>query len=402
MNKTEKLFYSDQSIKEFKVNVVNVIEKNNMFHVALDATAFFPGGGGQPCDNGTIENIKVIDVYEEEGIIYHVLASQPKKTENLKCEINWDRRLDGAEQHLAQHVISGCFYEYFNGNTVGFHLGDEVSTVDIMGFLEEDKIREAENLANEMIRRKLKVEILTPTKGEVKKLKLRRALPKTNEDIRVVKIHDLDINACCGIHLSNTIELQLIKIKRWEKDKGNTRIEYIAGNRAIKDTFKREEVLNKICNTLNAGEDDALKTINNIINSSKNLGEETKKLKNLLSEYETKELIDSGEKVGNITIISKTFKAEDTKYLNKLSAKLVEGDNRVVLFASINNDKVNMIFASSKSIKKIDMSSILKDAITLIDGNGGGNTNLAQGAGKSVSNLENAMAYASRRIKDSL
>lgn len=402
MEKTRKLFYEDQYIKEFKANIVDVVNKNNLYHVVLDATAFFPGGGGQPADIGTIGNSNVKEVYEEEGIIYHVIDTDPKKKENIVCKIDWTHRLDGMQQHLAQHVLSGCFYDYFNANTAAFHLGNEISTVDIVGFLEEDKIREAEKLANEMILKALKVEFLTPSKQEIRKLKLRRDLPKTNEQIRVVKIEDLDINACCGVHPSNTIELQLIKIKRWEKNKGNTRIEYIAGKRAVEDTFNREIILRELGTILNAGDADIVKTVNNIINGSKNLGEENKKLRNELANYETKELISSGEQVGNVTVIRKIFNGEDTKYISKLGAKLIEEDKRIVLFATIKDNKANLMFTSSKSIKGISMSDLLKDVITLIDGNGGGNANLAQGAGKGVNNLDNALDYALRKVKETL
>ncbi|KMT22254.1 alanyl-tRNA editing protein [Clostridium cylindrosporum] len=402
LSKTEKLYYEDRYLKEFKANAINVVEKNGDFHVALDKTTFFPGGGGQPCDTGVIEGIEVKEVYEEDGVIFHVLETNLKRKEKLKCTINWERRLDGMQQHLAQHVLSGCFYEYFNSNTVGFHLGNEISTVDIIGFLEEDKIHEAEKLANDAIIKGLVVDSFSPSKQELKKLKLRRDLPKTNEEIRVVKIEDLDINACCGIHPRNTIELQLIKIKRWEKNKGNTRIEYVAGKRAIEDLFNKEKIVREISSILNAGEDSIVNTVNNIINGSRNLNEENKKLKNELSSYQIKELIDSGESLGDINVIKKVYNGEDAKHLSKLASKLIEEDNRIILFASINEDKVSVIFTSSKNIKKVSMNDLLKDAITLVDGKGGGNANLAQGAGKGINNVDNALDYALRRLRDNL
>jgi len=196
----EKIYYKDQYIKDFVAELERVEEKDGKFHVVLDKTAFFPGGGGQFCDLGTIENGKVIDAYEEDGVIYHVLEKKPIKIHKLKCSIDWDRRRDGMDQHLGQHVLSGCFYKIFNANTVAFHMGREICTVDIEGILEEDKIREAEKAANLIIGDNLKVEFLTPDKRELKKMGLRRALPNTNEEIRVVKIDDLDINACCGVH----------------------------------------------------------------------------------------------------------------------------------------------------------------------------------------------------------
>lgn len=399
---SQKLYYENPYNKEFKGKIINILEKNNEYHVELEGTYFFPGGGGQPADTGFIDKIEVKNVYEENGSIYHVLESKPKKTENLNCIINWENRLDGMQQHLAQHVLSGCFYDYFNANTVSFHLGHDVSTVDIMGFLEEDKIREAEKLANEAIKKALKVEMLTPSKSELKKLKLRRDLPKTNEEIRVVKIEDLDINACCGLHPQNTIELQLIKIRKWEKNKGNTRIEYVAGGRAIKDFFTKDAILNKVSDVLTCGEDDIVKTIENLLGKVKTLGEENNKIKNQLSSYELKELISNGEKVGNFTVIKNIFNNEDSKYLSKLASKLTSEDNIIVLFANISEGRANIIFNSSKTVKKLSMNNILKDVITLIDGKGGGSDNLAQGAGKGINNLENAFDYALRVIKEKL
>lgn len=150
---------------------------------------------------GYIENHKVIDVFEKDGLIYNVTETKPIKIHKVKCKIDWNRRLDGMQQHLGQHVLSGCFFTLFNANTVSVHVGKEISTVDIQGFLDEESIRKAEKMANEIIQENIEVEFLTPSKKELKKLKLRRDLPNTDEQIRIVKIGDLDINACCGVIL---------------------------------------------------------------------------------------------------------------------------------------------------------------------------------------------------------
>lgn len=402
MEKTEKLFYGNQYLKEFKTNIIDIIEKNGKYHITLESTAFFPGGGGQPCDTGKVQDIDVIEVYEEDSIIYHILEKKPKRLNNIVCKIDWERRFDGMQQHLAQHVLSGCFYSYFNSNTVSFHLGEETSTVDIVGFLEDEKILEAERLANKVILENHKVKMLVPTKQELKKFKLRREIPKTNEEIRVLEIEELDINACCGVHPRSTIELQTIKIKKWEKNKGNTRIEYIAGGRAISRIFSIEKVFGEASSILNTGEKDFLNTISNIISKNKLLSEENNKLKNELSNFKMKDLIYSGERINDIIVIKKIFENEDLKYINKLTNKIIENERSIVFFVNINDDKVNIIFASSKSIKSIDMNSILKDAITLVDGKGGGSKNLAQGAGKGVSNINNMLDYAIKKVKELL
>ncbi|MBM6837730.1 alanyl-tRNA editing protein [Clostridium saudiense] len=282
----EKLYYLDRYIKEFTAEVLEVKEVDGRYHVALDKSAFFPGGGGQPGDTGIIEDNKVIDVYEENGIIYHVVEKKPLKIHRVKCKIDWEKRYDGMQQHLGQHVLSGCFYSLFNANTVSFHMGSESSTVDIEGFLEESKIREAERLANEIINEDIEVEFLTPSKSELKKIKIRRALPKTDDAITIVKIGDLDINACCGVHPKSTLDLRMIKIKRWEKHKGATRIEFLAGKRAIDDSLRRDNIISTICKSMKCGESEILNIISKSAEEIKEYQNENRMLKVELSKYE--------------------------------------------------------------------------------------------------------------------
>ena len=396
----EKLYYIDQYIKEFTAEIEGIIEKDNKFHIVLDKTAFFPGGGGQPCDLGTIDENEVLEVYEEEGTVYHIVSKKPIKIHKVKCKIDWKRRFDYMQQHLAQHTLSGCFFKLFNHNTAGIHLGKDISTIDIVGELTEEQIRKAEVYANDMIGEGLKVEFLFPEKRELKKMGLRRDLPKTNEKIRVVKIEDLDINACCGIHPGNTIELQCIKLKRAEKHKGNTRIEFLAGRRAINDYFVKDDFSKKICNFLSCNENEAINSIKNLNDEVKNLINKNKSLSAEISEYKGKELIDNAEKINNISIIKEIYEDEDVKYVSKLSSKLTEKDNVISLMAVKNNDRANLIFASAKNIRNIDMNILLKDAITLIDGRGGGSKFLAQGGGKNNNNLDSVLDYATMKIKN--
>ena len=394
----EKLYYEDQYLKEFTAEIIEVLEKNNLYYVSLDKTAFFPGGGGQQCDLGYIDNHKVIDVIEESGKIYHITETKPIKIHRVKCKIDWERRLDGMQQHLGQHVLSGCFFTLFNANTVSVHVGKDISTVDIQGYLDEETIRKAEKMANEIIQENIKVDFLTPSKKELKKLNLRRDLPNTDDQIRIVKIGDLDINACCGVHPSRTLDLQAIKVKRWEKHKGATRIEYLAGKRAINDYFNKDEFRNKICRFLNCGEADAINAINKISSELKSALNENREIKAEIGEYQIKEMIEEAQKVGDISIVKKIYNEGDLKHISKIAEKIVAVENMIVLFAVKFDERVNLIFASSKNINSIAMNDLLKDAISLIDGKGGGSKYMAQGGGKNSSNLESAMDYALRKL----
>ena len=383
----EKLFYKNQYIKEFTANIIEIKEVNNKFHVVLDKTAFFPGGGGQFCDLGEIDNIEVINVYEENKKIYHVLNNKPENNV-VNASINWNRREDGMHQHFAQHVLSGCFYTKYNANTTGFHLGKEFSTVDIKGYLSEEQIREVEKYANEIISQDIPLTILTPSKDELENIWIRRDLPDTDDEIRIVRIGELDTNACCGVHPKSTGELRLIKIKRWEKNRQSTRIEFLAGKRAIDYILRRDVYLSDVCRYLKLKEDEALTGIVNLNDKIDELKNTIKKLENTVSKYQLEEIINNGYKINDLLIVEKIFENEDVKYINKLANKLVENKSTIALLCVKNKDKINLVFASSINIKNIKMNDLLKEVLNQVDGKGGGSNNLAQGAINYIDNIE--------------
>ena len=398
-SETEKLFYKDQYIKEFEGKVLEVTERDGKFHVFLDKTAFFLGGGGQASDLGTLDGKEVIDVIEEGDKIAHILNEKIEEGKVVKGIIDWNRRHDGMQQHLAQHVLSGCFFSMFNANTAGIHLGHDVSTVDIIGNISEDMIKKAEKRANEVIKENHKVNFIMTDREKAQAMGLRRDLATDDNSIRVVQIEDLDINACCGVHPSNTLELQIIKIKGWVPHKGNTRIEFLAGDRAVSYALDRDNILSEICKKLNTADNEAINRINNLNNDYAEVLEEKKKLKNELSKYEVENLINSAEKSNDFIIISKIYENEDMKYLNKLATSLTEENNRVVLFAVKGKDKANLLFAVSKNLKEKNMGALVKETLALIDGKGGGSPLIAQGGGKNVENLEKAMEYALEKVR---
>ena len=375
----DKLFYKNQYLKEFEAKVIEVKEVENKYHIILDRTAFFPGGGGQQCDLGEIDGKEVLDVYEKNKEIYHVVSEEIKVGSIVLCKIDWDRREDGMHQHLGQHVLSGCFFKLFNANTVSIHLGKEISTVDIIGQLDEEKVRKAENLANEVIRKGLEVNFLVPSEEELETMNLRRDLPNTEDDIRVVKIGDLDINACCGVHPSKTSDLRMIKIKKLEKNKGNTRIEFLAGQRAVNDSLNKDRVIRNICNYLSSNEDEALNGIKNLKDSLEEIKSEKKKLEEELLGYEVNSLLESKNDTNKI--IHKVFTDKAVEYVKKLANKLSEKDNVICLFAIKNKEKANIILSSSKNIKNINMGHVFKEFASIINGKGGGSKTLAQGVG---------------------
>ena len=395
----EKLFYLDSYMKNFTAEIEEVKKRDSKYHVLLDKTAFFPGGGGQYCDLGTIDNISVVDVYEEDEKIYHVLDKKPNRIHKVKCEINWDRREYGMQHHFGQHVISACFNNEYKAKTVGFHLGSEAATVDIEGFFKENDILKIENMCNDIIRKNIPVEFLNITKKEAKKLKIKEDLSKLSDDIRVVKIDDIDINLCCGVHVKNTLDLRVIKIKKFEKYKKATRIEFLCGTKAIEEMLKRDNYLNKICKLLSSNEEDAYKGIEKLNNKLNEVNKENKRLEEIISNYEVKEMIEEAEKINNMSVVVKIYENKTMNYINKIANKINEKDDVVGLFALINNDKLNLLFTCSKNLENLDMNDLLKDSIKLVDGKGGGSKVLAQGGGKNNGNIDSLFDYVKIKLK---
>lgn len=395
----QKLFYEDSEIKDFTCEVEKIEEIDGKYHVILDKTAFFPGGGGQLCDLGEIESCEVEDVYEKDGEIYHVLKSKPNKIHKVKCALDWNRREYSMVHHLAQHVVSALFLDEFKRKTTSFHMGVEGSSVDIEGSFSDDEICRIEKMANDIISENIAVECFKITKREAKKLKIKDDFSKINGDVRIVKVGDLDFNCCCGVHPKSTLNLKVIKFRKWEKYKDSTRIEYFAGNKAIDYIIDRDRYLSNICKYLSCSDQEAIKGIENINNKLKDCIKENKKLKEEIAEYEVKDIISSAKVVNGVSVINKIYTDKDSKYISKVSNKITEEDDRVVLFALANGDRANLVFSCSKNLNSLDMNQLLKDAIKLIDGKGGGSKTNAQGGGKNNSNLESLMNYAIMKLE---
>ncbi|WP_300276559.1 alanyl-tRNA editing protein [Peptacetobacter sp.] len=383
----EKLYYTDRYKKEFFAKVEKIQKREDVYLVELDKTAFFPGGGGQFSDRGMIDGKEVIDMIEEDGRIYHVMKEKLTKKE-VKGVIDWDRREDGMHQHFGQHVLSGCFYTKYHKNTCGFHLGEEISTVDIEGDLTEEQIIYIEKMANDIIKQNIHVEIFVPSKDELKETWTRRKLPDTAEEIRIVKIGDLDTNACCGCHPEYTGELKLLKIKRTEKSRNATRVEFLAGTRAIEYVLKRDNVMSKICKHLSCNEENIEKCILNIENNLDDIIHQRNILEEELLNYKIDKLLKNSNKIGNIEIIKHIFKDKDAKYLNKIVKKLTEKKNIIIMLFNTTTDKVNVVFAYNKGMEGPDLNKILQKNINILDGKGGGNKYLTQGAGKNNNRLD--------------
>lgn len=252
------------------IKIKRVYEENGKFFAVSDQSPFYPDGkGGQLGDRGRIGSANVLKVQEtDEHEFIHVL-DKPIEPGEYNYFIDQSRQLDIAIQHTAQHILSASFLKIAEAKTMSFHMGEESSTIDLdMPQLTIETLKATEELANEIVRRCLVVEILELDREETQKMNLRKPLSeKVGDLVRVVKIGDFDTAACGGYHVRNTGEIGIIKIVSWEKTKGSlTRVYFLAGNRAIEDYNKKVLVLRELSKLLTSSVDEMQDRVEGLLN----------------------------------------------------------------------------------------------------------------------------------------
>jgi alanyl-tRNA synthetase len=224
---TERLYYHDSYLTEFRARIVDASPDRQKIY--LDRTAFYPTSGGQPFDLGRLEEAGVTDVVDEGEGIAHIL-SQPVAGDEVTGVIDWKRRFDHMQQHTGQHLLSAVLIELFDAPTVSFHLGAETSTIDISRPLEPNQLRQAERRANQIVFENRSV--LVSFEDSSRDLGLRKPTEREGS-VRIVTIQDLDRCACGGTHVRGTAEIGAILIRKLDRIRGNQRIEFVCGLRAV-------------------------------------------------------------------------------------------------------------------------------------------------------------------------
>ncbi len=243
---TERIFDKKPYIQTFTASVQECIPCENGYWAVLDKTAFFPEGGGQFPDLGTIDGISVLDVQENKaGVIHHLIPAPVETGKNVKCEIDWPRRFDFMQQHSGEHIFSGLAHSNFHANNVGFHLGLESTTIDLDIPLSEENINFLETEANKAVYQNLPINISYPSQEELKKIPYRSKKELTG-NIRIVTIPGYDICACCGTHVAKTGEIGIIKITSFQNYKGGTRLTMLCGGRALSDYRNKNHNVNQV------------------------------------------------------------------------------------------------------------------------------------------------------------
>ena len=255
-----KRLYDDGHIKEFDAIVIECSPYENGFLLELDQTAFFPNGGGQLADEGTLNGITVRDVNEEKGRILHLVDTQFEIGKTVHGIIDWDIRFNRMQNHTGEHIVCGVAHNLFGYENTGFHMGTFGITADLSGPLNEEQVRKIEYLANKAVFDNVEVICFYPAEDELENIQYRSKLDLT-EDVRLVRIEGYDICACCAPHVRRTGEVGLIKILSHQSHRGGTRLLLKCGFDALEDYCSRCASISAISASLCAKENEVAEAV---------------------------------------------------------------------------------------------------------------------------------------------
>lgn len=374
--------YDDGSVREFAAKVLSCEEVNNeentLYAVILDKTAFFPEGGGQCCDGGTIDDVAVRDVQETNGVITHYVAKAFEVGSTVKGVIDYPDRYMRMQNHTAEHLLCSLIHEKYGFDNVGFHLDNDEVTMDVSGFVPPEDLCEIEKRANEIIYENVPVTVSYPVGKELEDLEYRSKLDLT-DNVRIVTIEGYDVCACCAPHVASTAQIGIIKIIDSIPHRGGTRITMKAGVSAYRDYSKIHSSTVSLMALLSSKRYDTYDNASGLNERYKNAIITIGTLKRQISESMTKaalEEIDAREDKSAPYVIF-TDVIDDVGLRNLINEVTKKCEGVVIGFIKAEGGGYRYIAGTSN--EKISLRELAKNMSTVLSGRGGGSNQMIQG-----------------------
>ena len=365
---TEKLFYADPFLKEFTATVVSCECEKDAFAVVLDRTAFYPEGGGQPADRGTLGAASVTDTRDRGGEVVHICDKPLTVGETVQGRIDFERRFDLMQQHSGEHIVSGIICGKFACDNVGFHVGKDTVTIDFNADITPDELREVERLANRYIQEDHPICITYPTPEELAVLPYRSKKELTGE-VRIVAFPGADCCACCGTHVKSSGQVGLVKLLSVVKFREGVRIEMLSGSRAINAFTTVLEQNTLISQALSAKPHETAAAVERLQAQIYALQGRVTALES--ADFARKAAEYAGK--GNVLLVESDMGADSVRKL--CDAVLAQCGGRCAVFAGADG---NYKYAIGE--KDGDLRALVKELNTALRGRGGGKPNFAQGS----------------------
>ncbi len=366
----EKLYYHRPYVKTFEAKVTGCTQgKDGTFEVILDRTAFYPEGGGQPSDTGTLGEAAVLDVRERGENIIHVTDRPVAAGSVVTGTIDWDRRFYHMQNHSGEHLLSGIVHKHYGLDNVGFHMGKEEVTVDFNGILTPEQMEEVETEVNELIWQNVPVLESYPSPEELSGLDYRSKKELTGQ-VRIIEIPGGDVCACCGTHVMTAGEIGLLKVTGLIHYKGGIRVSMVCGKTALLDYRKKHKSVTGISVSLSAKAEAVLEAVDR-------LKEETKKKEGMIGRL-SRELLERKAKDYPLSSAPLMVFEEDLSpvQLRQFCTLLYEGKKGDVVLVCSGEEKLFQYAVGSSSK---DMRALSRALNEKLNGRGGGSALMAQG-----------------------
>jgi alanyl-tRNA synthetase len=400
---TERLYYADPYLRVFQAQVADRLDVNGQPAVILTRSAFYPEGGGQPADRGTLNQTAVVDVQtrETDGEVLHLLAA-PLDDVDVTGSIDAGRRFDLMQQHTGQHILSQAFIQAANAETVSFHLNPDPAegalTIDLnVPALSQADLDQAEDLANAIVYENRSVSARFVSDDELQALPLRKP-PKVEGAIRIVEIAGFDWSPCGGTHVARTGEVGLIKIVKAEKRGTEMRIEFRCGRRALLDYRRKHQLISQAASELSIGFWELDQALGRMQADARAARKQLAEADARLQQYEARELRNASEPRGDFGLITQQWLDRDAAYVRRMASLLVAQPKTVVLLGATGT-ALSLVFARSKDLS-LDLAPVLRATAARLNGKGGGSPDFAQAGGPAVSaeQLKSALQWASEQL----
>jgi alanyl-tRNA synthetase len=401
MMTTKRLYYTDSYTTRFDATLLEVIEHEGRPALLLDQSYFYPTSGGQSNDLGTINDWPVVDVVSGEGgVIYHLLAALPDPQPapvSIQGEIHWSRRYDHMQQHSGQHLLSQLFYRLYKMETVSVHFGEQESTLDLdAATVTPAELARAEEAANDLVYQALPISAYFVSDAELARVPLRRP-PKVSGEIRIVEIHEYDYSACGGTHVHTTAEIGPLKLVRQERRRGQTRITFLCGKRAIADYVRKHDLLTQAAAVYSTDIAQVPELMMRAQEQVKTLQRQVDELSTQLLTYEVEGIAATATAIGDRQVVIQSWADRPVDAVKTLANLLQERTNNIALLATTVGGKATVIFARSADVD-VHMGNLLRDALKAFGGGGGGRPEFAQGGGVAVEQVAELLEFAKTRL----
>ncbi len=385
---TDRLYEKDAYCREFIAKVVSCEYKGDSYYIVLDKTAFFPEGGGQSSDVGTLSEVEVSDVQIIDGAIVHKTSGEIPVGCEVHGKIDWSLRFSRMQNHSGEHIVSGIVCSLFGYNNVGFHMSKSGMTVDFDGTLTQDDIDKVERLANEAIYKNLDITIKYPSDEEAASISYRSKLENI-ENLRLVTIEDLDVCACCAPHVLKTGEIGLIKIIDFTPNKGGVRLTVIAGSDALSDYSMLNRANKHMMKSLSVSRELVSEAADKQIELVSALKYENQELLKRVAWCE----LDPVFTGAGAYAISQNLSYEELRHCVNMLAK--NGTNVCMLFSSEDNENYIYVISNASGDTRLTVKLLNEE----FNGKGGGKQNYAQG--KIVCNsIEEIKSFAEKLLSE--